>query len=397
MERKIGVVIGAGEDAIHAIEKAKEYGVFVIAIDGNPQAAGFKYADKSIEVDISDKEKVCKVIEQEKPDFIIPIPIGRYLSIIGYVNERYGLKGIKYNATKLSTDKYLFHKKLEMVGLRNIQMHLINKEADINKIDMVFPAIMKPRFGSGSRDVFYLTDKQEMIEAYRAALTKSEDFILEQAVQGIEYSVDGAVIGRKLNITLLRKKIITPLPIRQPISSFSVIETEENKKLLNRVFKYLQEVVNALGYDDCLINADLVVNQKEIFVIEMVPRPSGHNLHSIFVPMATGVDLVGEYIKFLLGEQAIFEKENIRCIQIRFFDFEEVVIEKVPLKEELELCGKCNLLLWNCNIKENEYMNKVINGHSIMGRGFFIVEGKNEEDLLSQSNWILSKFKCRRE
>ena len=41
-------------------------------------------------------------------------------------------------------------------------------------------------------------------------------------------------------------------------------------------------------------------------------------------------------------------------------------------------------------------MNKVINGHSIMGRGFFIVEGENEENLIRQSDWIMSQFEMEK-
>lgn len=391
-----GVVIGASRDAVHTIKKAKEHGIYVIALDGNPKAEGFPYADEAIEVDISKQEDTCKVIEQVRPDFVIPIPIGRYLSTTGYVNEKYGLKGIKYDATVYSTDKYLFHEKLAEVGLRPVKLFLVNKETSRKDLSIPYPAIMKPRFGSGSRDVFYITTDAELEKAYRAVAQMEEDFVLEQAVQGTEYSVDGAVINGRLKITLLRKKIITPLPVRQPISSFSVVKTEENQALISRVWEHLQKVVIELGYDDCLLNADLIINEKEIFVIEIAPRPSGHNLHNVFVPQATGIDIAEEYIKFLLGETCRFETEEIRCIQIRFFDFEDMIIKKVPTIEELEESGRCNMVMWNCNIKPGEIMNKVVNGHSIMGRGFFIVEGIEEKDLIEQSTWVLAQFQYER-
>ena len=41
-------------------------------------------------------------------------------------------------------------------------------------------------------------------------------------------------------------------------------------------------------------------------------------------------------------------------------------------------------------------MNRVINGHSIMGRGFFIVEGKNEDNLIRQSDSIMSQFEMEK-
>ena len=175
MKKTIGVVIGASKDAIHTIEMAKKQGVYVIALDGNPKAEGFEHADESLNVNISDMDAVCKAIDDIKPDFIIPVPIGRYLVTTGYVNEKYNLKGIKYRATELSTDKYLFHKELNNNGLRDIQAYLINRTTEIDKIKIDYPAIMKPRFGSGSRDVFYIENDEELHKSYEKATLHSRN------------------------------------------------------------------------------------------------------------------------------------------------------------------------------------------------------------------------------
>ncbi len=392
MKKTIGIVIGAGSEAVHAINKAREQGVYVVALDGNPDALGFKYADEALNVDISDVEKVCTTIEKIEPDFVIPVPIGRYLSTTGYVNEKYGLKGVKYRATELSTDKYLFHQRLYNNGLRNIELYLINSKSNIDEIHIPYPAIMKPRFGSGSRDVFYINNDDELIEAYNKVILLNEDFVLEQAVVGTEYGIDGVVINGKLDIILVRKKIITPLPMRQATAYFSVTDTENNIDMLNNIYAKISKTVEVLEYDNCLLHADLIINNEEIFVIEISPRPSGHNLHNVFVPMTTGIDIIEEYLKFLKNEPYNFTPDRIRCTQIRFFDFSDVVIERIPTLEELNGCEDINIIKWNCNIKSGEYMGKVTDGHSIMGRGFFIIEGENQEDLERQSNYIMSKF-----
>lgn len=383
-----GIVIGASRDAIHTIEKAKEHGIYVIALDGNPNAEGFKAADEKVVVDISDLEKVEKEIERINPDFTIPIPIGRYLSTMGYVNDKFHLKGACYQATKVSTDKYIFHQILHDAKLRNIQLYLINKNTDIENINIDYPAILKPRYGSGSRDVFFINSDEDLNKYIKRVKLLNEDFVLEQAAIGDEYSIDGAVIDGKLQITLLRKKIITPLPIRQPISSFAEIDDE----MYSRVRKFMRKVVEVLDYNDCLVNADLIINDSEIFVIEAAPRPSGHNLHNVFVPLATDIDIAEEYIKFLLGEQYNFIAKTIKNIQIRFFDFDDVQVKCVPNVEDLKQILGENLVMWNCNISNGDYLGKVVNGHSIMGRGFFVVKGSTEEDLIQKSDWVLSQF-----
>lgn len=394
-QEKIGVVIGASREAEHTIKKAREQGINVIALDGNPKAEGFLYADSFKVVDISDMEKVCEEIEKIRPDFVIPVPIGRYLVTTGYVNEKYHLKGIKYNETNLSTDKYLFHKKLQEKGLRNIKLCLVNQNTDIKEADMCFPAILKPRYGSGSRDVFYIEKEEQLGSAYETVQDMQEDFVLEQVVQGTEYGVDGAVIQGKLYVILVRKKINTPLPVRQAVSYLAVTKNEKNSELLEQIQQHLKQVVKTLGYSDCLFHSDLIVKNDKVFTIEISPRPSGHNLHNLFVPLATGIDMAEEYIKFLLNKEWRFETADVKCMQIRFFDFADVVIKKIPTVEELQQSGKCNIIKWVCNMKVGEYLGRIINGHSIMGRGFFVVEGNDEQDLLRQSEWILSQFKFK--
>ena len=394
---KKGVVIGASKDAIHTIQKARENGIYVVALDGNPEAEGFQFANERIVVDISDQKKTYVEVEKIKPDFCIPIPIGRYLSTMGFVNDKFGFKGASYAATEVSTDKFLFHRALNKAGLRNVQMYLVNDQTNLADVRIKYPAILKPRFGSGSRDIFFIGSDKELAEGLQKIKEFHEDFILEQAVEGIEYSIDGAVIEGKLQMTLLRKKIITPLPVRQPVSSFSVIKSEDNSEIIERVQNYMQKVVDVLHYYACLINADLMINEKEVFAIEAAPRPSGHNLHNVFVPLATGIDIAEQYIKYLTGEQYCFVTDNVKPIQIQFFDFNNVFVEYVPTEYEIRKKLGDNLIRWECNIKTGEHLGKVVNGHSIMGRGFFIVNGKDEADLISKSEWVLAQFKARQE
>ena len=136
---------------------------------------------------------------------------------------------------------------------------------------------------------------------------------------------------------------------------------------------------------------DLIVNENELFAVEMAPRPTRHSVHDIFVPMVTGLDLAEEYIKFLMGREYTFEAQNIRCLRICYFYFEPGVLKKIPELQDLK--ENADIVMWKCNLKEKDTLEKVINGHTIMGRGFFIIQGKNEQELEEQNQWILSKFK----
>lgn len=387
------VVIGAGENSIHAIKVAQKNGIYVIGIDGNPNAEGLSVADEFFVVDIKDYNKVSELIRKIKPQLVIPIPIGRYLTTTGRINSDFSLKGPSAVATELSTDKYEFHRILSEHGIRNIQNRLVNRSVTFAELtDVRLPAIYKPRYGSGSRDVFFVNDQNDLMKYYDYIVSCGEDFILENLVSGEEYGVDGAVIDGRLHITLIRKKLLTPIPARQAISSFSIPLDEVGNSIYQSVYEVVEDIVNALEYNDCLLNADIIINEDGVFPIEIAPRPSGHNLHDVFVPLATGVDMIQEYINYCRNDSYSFTSDNIRNLQIRFFDFENMVVKRVPTVDEIRTVLGKKLIMWNCNISEGDNMHGVSDGHSIMPRGYFIVEGNDEEDLVKMSNSVLNMF-----
>lgn len=386
------VVIGAGENSIHAIKVAQDNGIYVIGLDGNPDAEGLYVADESYVVDIKDYNKVSEIIRKIKPQLVIPIPIGRYLTIAGRINSDYSLKGPSALATKLSTDKYEFHRILSAHGIRDIQSILINGSVSFDKLaDVRLPAIYKPRFGSGSRDVFFVDNQDDLMKYYDYIVSCGEDFILENLVSGEEYGVDGAVIDGRLYIILIRKKVLTPIPARQAIS-YIAIPKDNHASLYKRVRDMLATVVATLDYACCLLHADIILNEDRVFPIEIAPRPSGHNLHDVFVPLATGVDMIQEFINYCRNDNFSFVSDNIRNLQIRFFDFENVVIKKVPTFDEVKAVLGQDLIVWNCNISEGDIMHGVSDGHSIMPRGYFVIEGNDEADLVKKSNIIINMF-----
>ena len=112
-------IIGASEEALHTIEKAHEYGLTVVALDGNGKAPGLSAADKALVVDISDEEETIRAVREEKADFVLTVPIGRYLTTIGAVNDALTLPGISKEMAVLCTDKYSFHNTLFEQRLRS--------------------------------------------------------------------------------------------------------------------------------------------------------------------------------------------------------------------------------------------------------------------------------------
>lgn len=391
------VIIGASEEALHTIEKSHNHGIQVTALDGNPNAAGLSAADKELVVDISDEHATIEAVRKERPDFVLTVPIGRYLTTVGAVNDALGLPGITREMAVLCTDKYRFHEKLAEHGLRNCHCYAVGKERTVTEeFFLNFPAILKPRYGSGSRGIHMVNHQQELAAALEQ--TKGEEYVLEDCVPGDEYGVDGAVIQGQFHMVLLRKKVNTPPPARQAVGYFACTEEDD---FWQQVYDYMSQVVRCVGLQECLLHSDLIRGEKGPFVIELSARPSGHNLHNLFTPLCTGIDMAEEYIKYRMGDTFSFTPKCIRPMMIHYFDGQGKV-NKVPDKEAIERLlqerasqdkeEQVKLIHWHCNITEGEMLSPVSDGHSVMGRGFYILEGNNKERMLEWAGVIMEQF-----
>ena len=135
-----------------------------------------------------------------------------------------------------------------------------------------------------------------------------------------------------------------------------------------------------------------MIEGERVFIIELSARPSGHHLHDLFTPMATGVDMAETYIRSQCGLPYRYEPEETRRLLIRYFALPEGIVRHVPAKEELPLPQDVALRAWDCEIRPGDRLGQVINGHSVMGRGYFILEGSTDERLEAAADGILGKF-----
>lgn len=382
------LLIGAGAEALHTIRQAKEKGICVAAMDGNPDAEGLKEADEAYVVNIAKEEEAIAKGKEIQPDFLLTGPIGRYLTTMGAINDQLHLPGIGKLEAMRCTDKWEFHQLLNGCGLRDCACFCFQEGKNWEKGKAVvhefsYPAVVKPRYGSGSRGIFVVKNAEEAMGALQgiyepegfASKKEGEDYLLEEWIKGEEYGVDGAVIGGKFYLVLLRKKENTPFPLRQAVAYFSVSSEEP---FYHKTKQYLEKVVKVLGLWDCLLHGDLIRTQKEPFLIELSARPSGHHLHDLFTPLVTGVDLAKSYIAYRLKEEAIFQPMYTKRMMIHYFDLVGDLVY-IPTREEVEALAASQgyqLIRWNCRMQVKEHLSQITDGRSLMGRGYYILEDR---------------------
>ena len=154
------LIIGAGEMQLPSIVKAKEMGLYVIAVDINPQAPGLKFADVVEIVSTDDLDGVIKVAEQYNIDAVLTcsdFPV-RTLAAVG---ERMGIPAISVDNSYKATNKWLMRRALKNYGVpipffakaTNFD-EFLQAVKEVTKLGS--KVIVKPADSSGSRGVHLL-------------------------------------------------------------------------------------------------------------------------------------------------------------------------------------------------------------------------------------------------
>lgn len=120
----------------------------------------------------------------------------------------------------------------------------------------------------------------------------------------------------------------------------------------------MQQVITELGLEECLLHADIIKSIQGPFVIELSARPSGHNLHNLFTPLCTGVDMAEEYIRYRMGQSCNFSPAYTKSMLIHYFDMQGKV-NHVPGMEEAQQISEAKILAWKCSLRKGEELPPV--------------------------------------
>jgi carbamoyl-phosphate synthase large subunit len=179
-----------------------------------------------------------------------------------------------YNSLITCTDKGLVNFKVK--GLIPVPK-ILNSFEEIDKC-LTNKLILKPRKGRGSQNIFICT--KENVYKYLELLDrdKREDFIIQEYIDGYEYSVDLLydMNGRKLNM-VVRKRI-------EVDSGISVLtQTEKNPKIFFKLKSYIDHLDNMFLFRGGMcIQFIHDMNKEEFYLTDINPRLGGASIVSYY-------------------------------------------------------------------------------------------------------------------
>src|SRR5699024_10116104 len=198
------LIIGAGFLQSFIIKRASELGFYTICIDKNPNAVGFKYCDEYKIIDIIDEEQSLKFAKSKNIDGVLTAATDYGVLSTAYIANKLRLKGVNYEVAKVVKDKFKVRRNLLEKNVDDIkQCYKLEKIGDLEKYkNILFPVIVKPIDGSGSKGVSKVDSFKALQDACKHALKQSKSgfCMIEDYIEGKEYGVELYVDDKTVNV-----------------------------------------------------------------------------------------------------------------------------------------------------------------------------------------------------
>ncbi|MFP4369991.1 MAG: acetyl-CoA carboxylase biotin carboxylase subunit family protein [Candidatus Kapaibacterium sp.] len=386
------LAFGAGPEREGFINEAAVAGheVHVIHNDINP--SGIDRAFKAYRCDLLDHCAIEQLVKDIQPGGIIPTPLGKTLLTSGRINEKFNLRGIKSKAADVCTDKSKMSHIMNLCGISYPRQIMAETKDDIfnaaQKID--FPLILKPVKGSGSKGVGYIDNPKSLnaLTNEHLKLRGNDATLVQSFIDGDEYGLDAVINEGEIEILLVRKKLLTPLPDRLIEGYIAPAAVSAGIKM--KIEQALRLFTKTSGMDNCLIHADLIINDNNLFFLEISGRPAGIFLIDKFMPYCTGVNAVRQSIKMVLGDPAYFGIKHNKFHAISYLPIKGVV-KKIPPDSEIQKYPGIKEYIFY--FKLNEKLDNMKNTAGIFRRGYAIFEGHDEYDILKKIDNFIKMIK----
>jgi len=301
------MIIGAGENQVPIITRARQQGFYTIVVSVSGDYPGFNVCDKSYEIDVRKKEDILNIAREEKICGILTDQTDMPVTTVAYVAEKLGLPGIGYNCALNFTNKYMMRQCCENIGVQIPKYYQASslEEAWKYVFRIGFPLILKPVDCQGSRGVHRVDNRDNFKDKFINAKSYSKIgfVIIEEFCQGREIVVEGfasdsrffnLIIGDSYDFELegliIPKKRIFPTCLKD--------------SLRQKVLQINHRLVKGMGLKFGITHSEYLVNENtgEIRLVEIAARGGGVFISSDLIPLACGIDVNDLFIKIVTGE-----------------------------------------------------------------------------------------------
>jgi len=325
------LVLGAGPAQLGLLAAARERGLFVIALDRDPAAVGFQYADRRAIISTEDEQGIERLAAAEAVEGLIAPGIDWPVGIAARVAERMGLPHpISGAVASLAVSKQKQREALANAGVPQPAWHMASGVED----GLPVPSVVKAPDRQGQKGLTLVRAEREFPDAIARAIeeSRSGSAIVEELVEGPEVTVNAfSLRGEYHPLTVTDR--LTAEPPAFGVALAHVWPSEAG----GQAAQVAEAAVKTLGIEDGPSYTQLRIGPDGPQVIEVAARlGGGHDAE--LAKLALGVDLNGLALQAALGEPiwsaALQPTPEVGGAVARFLVPPEGVLEEVEGVEE---------------------------------------------------------------
>ena len=307
------LILGAGIYQVPLIKRAKEMGVYTIVASIPGNYPGFSYADKVVYENTVAADTILKIAQEEQVDGICTTGTDVAVITIGKVCDAMGLRGVSEKGAEIACDKSRMKRAFQEHGVQTAQCRHVPLNASEDEVKAIcrelgYPVIFKAIDSSGSRGITKVADETDIEKARQAVyeVTKHQEYLIETYLVGDEFGAQAFVQDGKLEFVLPHGDYVFKGDTGVPVGHYAPYDLPQ---LQNEIMEQTRRAVEAMGVDNCAINADFMLCNGKVYVLEIGARGGATCLVEL-VSLYYGYDYYEKILRVALGEKVDFSPAN---------------------------------------------------------------------------------------
>ena len=305
-ERRRLLVLGAGSGQLGLLEAAQERGVYVVAVDRDPAAPGFRYADRRAIVSVEDENAVDRLAAAEQVQGIIAPGIDFPVGLAARAAARHNLRHpLSPEVAQAAVSKLRQRERLAEAGIPHAPFLVCTTAADAEQAaaELGLPCVIKPPDRQGQRGLTVVTSAEDVVEAFETALAaaRGQIVLVDKLVRGPELTVNAFSVGGEFHPMTVTDRVVAEPPAFG-VALAHVWPSELDAATVDAAIGLARAAADAVGIEDGPTYTQVLIGDDGAVVGELAARlGGGHDAE--LCEAAIGVDLNGLAIAGALGEE----------------------------------------------------------------------------------------------
>lgn len=249
---------------------------------------------------------------------------------VSIIAGKYGLFGVNENVVRLTIDKNRTRKVLCEAGLDNTDFKMCQtfKEAQDFFHKHNKKIVLKPNNLAGSVGVKVIEKDAELKEYFEEVqkLSSTGEVLLEQYLDGKEYSIEMLVFDKKIQVVGITEKFLFEETV---VESGHIVPAPQSEMILNKYQQKIQKIIDTLGIEFGPAFLEVKINHLGLFLIEAHTRYSGDKIVDL-VQYAFKTDIVRPIFDYLVNKKIYKAELNYSdYYSIQYFSCPEERINRI--------------------------------------------------------------------